>query len=308
MRMQMLHCHQYWKVIGNHLQQRLMWCQMRSQMLSLIGMSQETGRKWKRNSRFLERREKIFFFLTRMKEQALFSWVVFSRVRHRVGNCTQECLSITAAKPLSGTTIVFIQFDWFMRHFLDLVIYVLILLMDLSYPGFLQIIHKEISRISFMPLGLLTLPTQEICLHSHSYNFPRSSFSLGSSPAALHCSSSGVTVVFVLLYFLEVSWANNSLPLWANSCLYFVYSDDDLIPYDMSEDKELKKTKAPMYIRDCIEGMRFWAESSSFSYCFGESGLIRFVFIGANPEKLYFFQLSGLKCWTVIHKEMQSSS
>uniref|UniRef100_A0A8C5UFL1 Telomere length regulation protein TEL2 homolog n=1 Tax=Malurus cyaneus samueli TaxID=2593467 RepID=A0A8C5UFL1_9PASS len=29
--------------------------------------------------------------------------------------------------------------------------------------------------------------------------------------------------------------------------------DDDLIPYDMSEDKELK-TKAPVYIRDCIEG------------------------------------------------------
>ncbi|NXL86570.1 TELO2 protein, partial [Alectura lathami] len=30
-------------------------------------------------------------------------------------------------------------------------------------------------------------------------------------------------------------------------------SDDDLVPYDMSEDKELKKTKAPVYIRDCIE-------------------------------------------------------
>ncbi|NXX60897.1 TELO2 protein, partial [Scopus umbretta] len=29
-------------------------------------------------------------------------------------------------------------------------------------------------------------------------------------------------------------------------------SDDDLIPYDMSEDKELK-TKAPVYIRNCIE-------------------------------------------------------
>ncbi|NXA37496.1 TELO2 protein, partial [Eudromia elegans] len=30
-------------------------------------------------------------------------------------------------------------------------------------------------------------------------------------------------------------------------------SDDDLVPYDMSEDKELKSTKAPVYIRDCIE-------------------------------------------------------
>nr|XP_048723979.1 telomere length regulation protein TEL2 homolog isoform X1 [Caretta caretta] len=30
-------------------------------------------------------------------------------------------------------------------------------------------------------------------------------------------------------------------------------SDDDLIPHDMSQDKELKKMKAPVYIRDCIE-------------------------------------------------------
>lgn len=96
-------------------------------------------------------------------------------------------------------------------------------------------------------------------------------------------------MVFVLLlYFLEVCWAKNSLPPWVNSCLRFLYSDDDLIPYDMSEDKELKKTKAPVYIRDCIEGMRFWAEYSPCSYCFVESDLIRFLFIGANPEKLYF--------------------
>ncbi|XP_013926704.1 PREDICTED: telomere length regulation protein TEL2 homolog [Thamnophis sirtalis] len=30
-------------------------------------------------------------------------------------------------------------------------------------------------------------------------------------------------------------------------------SDDDLVPYDMSQDKELKKTRAPTYIRDCFE-------------------------------------------------------
>uniref|UniRef100_A0ABM5F0V3 Telomere length regulation protein TEL2 homolog n=1 Tax=Pogona vitticeps TaxID=103695 RepID=A0ABM5F0V3_9SAUR len=30
-------------------------------------------------------------------------------------------------------------------------------------------------------------------------------------------------------------------------------SDDDLVPYDMSQDKELKKINAPTYIRDCIE-------------------------------------------------------
>uniref|UniRef100_A0A663LSE2 Telomere length regulation protein TEL2 homolog n=1 Tax=Athene cunicularia TaxID=194338 RepID=A0A663LSE2_ATHCN len=44
---------------------------------------------------------------------------------------------------------------------------------------------------------------------------------------------------------------NNYAPQ-TNSYLYFFYSDDDLIPYDMSEDKELK-VKAPVYIRDCIE-------------------------------------------------------
>ncbi|XP_058013907.1 telomere length regulation protein TEL2 homolog isoform X2 [Ahaetulla prasina] len=30
-------------------------------------------------------------------------------------------------------------------------------------------------------------------------------------------------------------------------------SDDDLVPYDMSQDKELKTTRAPTYIRDCFE-------------------------------------------------------
>ncbi|XP_062999077.1 telomere length regulation protein TEL2 homolog [Elgaria multicarinata webbii] len=30
-------------------------------------------------------------------------------------------------------------------------------------------------------------------------------------------------------------------------------SDDDLVPYDMSQDKELKKIRAPSYIRDCLE-------------------------------------------------------
>ncbi|KAM3826606.1 telomere length regulation protein TEL2 homolog isoform 1-T1 [Vipera latastei] len=30
-------------------------------------------------------------------------------------------------------------------------------------------------------------------------------------------------------------------------------SDDDLVPYDMSQDQELKKTRAPTYIRDCFE-------------------------------------------------------
>ncbi|KAM4819953.1 telomere length regulation protein TEL2 homolog [Thomomys bottae] len=30
-------------------------------------------------------------------------------------------------------------------------------------------------------------------------------------------------------------------------------SDDEFVPYDMSEDKELKSSKAPLYVRDCVE-------------------------------------------------------
>ncbi|XP_074053272.1 telomere length regulation protein TEL2 homolog isoform X3 [Macrotis lagotis] len=32
-------------------------------------------------------------------------------------------------------------------------------------------------------------------------------------------------------------------------------SDDEFVPYDMSRDKELKNTKAPVYIRDCLEAL-----------------------------------------------------
>ncbi|XP_068965009.1 telomere length regulation protein TEL2 homolog isoform X2 [Petaurus breviceps papuanus] len=32
-------------------------------------------------------------------------------------------------------------------------------------------------------------------------------------------------------------------------------SDDEFVPYDMSGDKELKNTKAPVYIRDCLEAL-----------------------------------------------------
>lgn len=39
------------------------------------------------------------------------------------------------------------------------------------------------------------------------------------------------------------------------SSVYLSYhSDDEFIPYDMSGDKELKSTKEPLYIRDCVEG------------------------------------------------------
>lgn len=34
----------------------------------------------------------------------------------------------------------------------------------------------------------------------------------------------------------------------------FFHSDDEFVPYDMSGDRELKSSKAPMYVRDCVEG------------------------------------------------------
>lgn len=34
-------------------------------------------------------------------------------------------------------------------------------------------------------------------------------------------------------------------------------SDDELVPYDMSGDQELKSGKAPAYVRDCVEGGPF---------------------------------------------------
>lgn len=36
--------------------------------------------------------------------------------------------------------------------------------------------------------------------------------------------------------------------------IYFVFSDDDLEPYDMSNDVKVTKVKRPKYLRDCMEG------------------------------------------------------
>ncbi|XP_038619366.1 telomere length regulation protein TEL2 homolog isoform X2 [Tachyglossus aculeatus] len=42
-------------------------------------------------------------------------------------------------------------------------------------------------------------------------------------------------------------------PVPEDSCDSELDSDDEFVPYDMSEDKELKTTKVPVYIRDCLE-------------------------------------------------------
>lgn len=37
-------------------------------------------------------------------------------------------------------------------------------------------------------------------------------------------------------------------------CLCVLLSDDELVPYDMSGDKEQRNSKTPAYVRDCLEG------------------------------------------------------
>uniref|UniRef100_A0A8C4PFC1 Telomere length regulation protein TEL2 homolog n=1 Tax=Equus asinus asinus TaxID=83772 RepID=A0A8C4PFC1_EQUAS len=37
--------------------------------------------------------------------------------------------------------------------------------------------------------------------------------------------------------------------------LCYLHSDDEFVPYDMSGDQELKSSKAPMYVRDCVEAL-----------------------------------------------------
>nr|KAG5714687.1 hypothetical protein BaRGS_000175 [Batillaria attramentaria] len=43
--------------------------------------------------------------------------------------------------------------------------------------------------------------------------------------------------------------------------------DDDLVPYDMSNDKKVSKVKAPKYIRDCMEGLINTQEADKFEAC-----------------------------------------
>lgn len=42
------------------------------------------------------------------------------------------------------------------------------------------------------------------------------------------------------------------------SCCSSFSSDDDLVPYDMSNDAKVTKVKQPKYIRDSMEGMAFY--------------------------------------------------
>ncbi|KFP11795.1 Telomere length regulation protein TEL2, partial [Egretta garzetta] len=66
----------------------------------------------------------------------------------------------------------------------------------------------------------------------------------------MKCTSEAATFPKREGIFTKTNCVENS-QVAENDCKN-VMSDDDLIPYDMSEDKELK-TKAPVYIRDCIE-------------------------------------------------------
>lgn len=133
-------------------------------------------------------------------------------------------------------------------------------------------IYKEIPRISFWSLGHLA-PGHKTALALSCRVF----VAVPQEPFQTRLQQHFWTVQGWRYYnnlcagFFTFVWMagerRNICTPQSNSCLYFLYSDDDLIPYDMSEDRELK-TKAPVYIRDCIEGRRFETESLSVSYWF----------------------------------------
>lgn len=45
-----------------------------------------------------------------------------------------------------------------------------------------------------------------------------------------------------------------SVPEQPAGPMCFFHSDDEFVPYDMSGDREMKSSKTPMYVRDCVEG------------------------------------------------------
>ncbi|XP_049758876.1 telomere length regulation protein TEL2 homolog isoform X3 [Elephas maximus indicus] len=50
------------------------------------------------------------------------------------------------------------------------------------------------------------------------------------------------------------SWDVSTAPVQPEGADPELDSDDEFVPYDMSGDKELRSSKAPAYIRDCLEG------------------------------------------------------
>lgn len=67
------------------------------------------------------------------------------------------------------------------------------------------------------------------------------------------------------------------IPVMTLGSLYHFssWSDDDLVPYDMSNDKVVTDSKPPKYVRDCMEGKIFlhsfdmkWFESHVFLFFF----------------------------------------
>ena len=44
-------------------------------------------------------------------------------------------------------------------------------------------------------------------------------------------------------------------------------SDDDLIPYDLSNDIKVTKTKQPAYLRDCLDGLIYSEDVEKIELC-----------------------------------------
>jgi len=44
-------------------------------------------------------------------------------------------------------------------------------------------------------------------------------------------------------------------------------SDDDLVPYDLSNDVKISKTKQPAYLRDCLDGLIYSEDVEKIELC-----------------------------------------
>lgn len=84
--------------------------------------------------------------------------------------------------------------------------------------------------------------------------------------------------------------------------LFSYYSDDEFIPYDMSGDKELKSSKEPLYIRDCLEGGLCWGHCvyptiACFERCLGLAPPHPVL---ERPAKSHFDTLGTLESGSVL--------
>lgn len=83
----------------------------------------------------------------------------------------------------------------------------------------------------------------------------------------INCLMKWVEIIYVHSFYKCFNLVK-SLRFYNLKNVKFCISDDDEFePYDMSNDKEISKVKAPKYIRDCMEGKNFFFFHLPSSFC-----------------------------------------